>query len=82
MVPFVFCTAEKEKERKQENRREDRKTCERSPIRSELQQHRASPHTGTQMAHSFEGLVSMAGVAVVRGALNGPQTRTVGTVSP
>ena len=29
-------------------------------------------HTGTQRGHSFEGLVSMAGVAVVRGALGGP----------
>ncbi|AWO95868.1 Hypothetical protein SMAX5B_005067, partial [Scophthalmus maximus] len=36
-------------------------------------------HTGAQKGHSFEGLVSMAGVAVVRGALDGPDG-AVGTV--
>lgn len=35
--------------------------------------HRGSTlHTGTQRGHSFEGTVSMAGVAVVRGARDGP----------
>lgn len=35
--------------------------------------HRGSTlQTGTQRGHSFERLVSMAGVAVVRGARDGP----------
>lgn len=41
-------------------------------LQSEAEPHRGSLHTGTQKGHSFEGLVSMAGVAVVRGALDGP----------
>lgn len=45
-----------------------------------LQSHTEDPHTAAQRGHSFEGLVSMAGVAVVRGALQGPNG-AVGTVN-
>lgn len=38
------------------------------------------PLSDNQKAHSFEGPVSMAGVAVVRGALDGPHG-AVGTVN-